>query len=79
MNKIIDFPNQLRVKSYSKSELARLYNPGMCYQSAMRTFRQWLKLNRELNARLTETGYSPLQHSFTPKQVELIFYYLGIP
>mgnify|MGYP003289783369 FL=1 len=67
------------IKSYTKSELARLYNPELCYQSAMRTFRQWLKMNRELNARLSETGYSPLQHTFTPKQVELIFHFLGYP
>lgn len=70
---------KLPVKAYSKKELAQLYNPHLCYQSAMRTFRQWLKLNSELSARLAETGYSPLQHMFTPKQVELIFKYLGTP
>lgn len=67
------------VKSYTKSELAHLYNPGMCYRSAMRTFRQWLLLNKQLCTRLEETGFRPTQHSFTPLQVELIFRYLGSP
>lgn len=70
---------ELPVKAYTKYELARLYNPGMCYRSAMRIFRSWLLLDGELHTRLLSTGYRHKQHQFTPRQVELIFDHLGRP
>lgn len=70
---------EIKTKSYSKSELAHLYNPTMCYISAMRTLRLWISRNEKLKKALSDNGYILSQHSFTPKQVELIFIYLGKP
>lgn len=67
------------VKTYQKSELAHMYNPNMTYSSAMRTLRAWIKHHKVLSRELEKTGYVPSQHKFIPKQVELIFTYLGMP
>ncbi len=70
---------EVKIKSYTKHELAHLYNPTQCYVSAMRTLRTWIERNEKLGKALSEHGYIPSQHSYTPKQVELIFTYLGKP
>ncbi|WP_455664237.1 DUF4248 domain-containing protein [Phocaeicola sp.] len=70
---------EIKIKSYSKADIAHLYNPTMCYVSAMRTLRRWINRNEKLVKALSDSGYIPSQHSFTPKQVELIFTYLGRP
>lgn len=67
------------IKSYTKGELAHLYNPTQCYVSAVRTLRKWINRNEKLREDLSASGYIPSQHTFTPKQVELIFTYLGRP
>ena len=76
--------NQMReletpIKTYAKSELAQLYNPTMTIRCALRTFRQWILFNKELYSNLQNTGYHDSQRYFTPRQVELIFHYLGKP
>ena len=53
-------------KSYSKSQLAKLYN--VSYNTIMK----WLKAIPELNL-------TPKQRIFTPKQIEIIFNELGEP
>lgn len=70
---------EIEIKSYTKGELAHMYNPTMCYVSAVRTLRKWIERNEKLREALSDTGYIPSQHTFTPKQVELIFTYLGRP
>lgn len=70
---------EIAVKSYSKKELAHMYNPDMCYVSSMRTLRKWINRNEKLTKALSDSGYIPSQHNFIPKQVELIFTHLGRP
>lgn len=70
---------ETEVRSYTKGELSHLYNPTMCYVSAVRTLRKWINRNEKLGEALSASGYIPSQHTFTPKQVELIFTHLGRP
>ena len=67
------------VKAYHKGEIAHMYNPEMSYNCALRTLRSWIAHHSELRRELEKTGYVPSQHTFIPKQVELIFTYLGMP
>lgn len=74
-----EIEKQTEIKTYRKVEIAHLYNPGMCYVSALRTLRMWINRNEALVKALSDSGYIPSQHSFTPKQVKLIFTHLGLP
>lgn len=76
---ITETEKTILVKAYTKAELAHMYNPEMSYSSAMRSLRAWIEQNKLLTGKLKTTGYKSSQHTFTPKQVELIFTYLGIP
>lgn len=67
------------VRCYGKGELAAAYNPEIAPHSALNKLAGWIKRNRKLYEALLETGYSDRQQSFTPKQVRLIFEYLGEP
>lgn len=79
MKKIEEKDEEIEIKSYTKAELAHMYNPTMCYVSAVRTLRKWIERNKKLGEALSTSGYIPSQHTFTPKQIELIFTYLGRP
>jgi hypothetical protein len=67
------------MRSYSKSELAQAYAPNIAPASARNRLVAWIRHNRELHRALLEAGYYPKQQVFTPRQVELIFQYLGEP
>lgn len=67
------------MRAYRKNELAHLYNPDMTYACALRTLRAWIAHHKVLASKLAQSGYLPAQHKFTPKQVELLFTYLGMP
>ncbi|WP_321437508.1 DUF4248 domain-containing protein [uncultured Bacteroides sp.] len=67
------------LRSYSKTELSRKYNPLLCDRSAQRTLIKWIERNRELSERLLSTGFSKMDRLFTPRQVELIVSFLGEP
>lgn len=68
------------VRSYTKSELAHLYNPSQSQICALRTLKKWVETHPVLKEKLRETGinYADIR-IFTPLQVELIFTYLGRP
>lgn len=74
-----EIEEQAEIRTYQKSELAHLYNPAMCYVSALRTLRNWINRNKALEQALSDSGYIPSQHFFTPRQVKLIFTHLGVP
>lgn len=76
---MIETEKQIIAKAYTKAELAHMYNPDMSYSSALRTLRLWIEHNKKLLQELKKLGYIPSQHIFTPKQVEIIFTYLGMP
>ena len=67
------------IRTYSKAELAHLYNPDMPLVSAMRKLRQWIRRNKLLSSALAEAGENKRDHSYPPLQVRLITRYLGEP
>lgn len=64
---------------YTKFQLAQLYFPDLNDRSARRRLNRWIHQANGLQQELESTGYSPLQHSFSQKQVEIIYKYLGEP
>lgn len=68
------------IKSYGKSELAMLYFPHTATKKgALNNLSSWIKGNDELCQALRLCGMPARSKSFTPKEVTLIFHYLGEP
>lgn len=68
------------IRSYRKSELALLYFPdSQTKEGALSNLKSWIRGNKELTAELSKCGMPPRQKAFTPKEVALIFKYLGDP
>ncbi len=61
------------IKTYSKTELADLYKVNK------RTLANWIARNEKLQTEIKQIGYKKTQRSYSPKQVELIFKYIGTP
>lgn len=68
-----------RIRVYGRQELAQEYNPRVNPEVAWRRLKGWIALNKQLSQALQEAGYNPEKRLFTPKQVALIFEYLGEP
>ena len=66
-------------KAYLKADLARLYSPNLPAGYAMCKLRSWIRRNKELHAHMYEGGEGKGDHSYTRRQVRLIFEYLGEP
>ena len=75
----LDDEERTEVRSYTKSELALLYSPGVKYESAIRMFNRYLHRCRGLLDELMALGYRPDDRRFTRPQVQVIFDYLGEP
>lgn len=67
------------IKAYLKADLARLYSPNLPAGYAMCKLRSWIRRNKELHAHMYEGGEGKGDHSYTCRQVRLIFEYLGEP
>ena len=67
------------IKAYLKADLARLYSPNLPAGYAMCKLRSWIRRNKELHAHMYEGGEGKGDHSYTRRQVRLIFEYLGEP
>lgn len=67
------------IRVYTKAELAMLYAPAQCITVALNTLARWIRMNRPLMDELNAVGYHKYRHSFTPREVGLIFKYLGEP
>ena len=67
------------VRVYSKSELAAMYFPQAPYQTAIRILRNWIYRCLPLKSALLREGYRIHNSLLTPRQVRLIFHYLGEP
>lgn len=67
------------VKSYLKVELARLYNPHLSDECALRKMRRWINHQPQLKTQMAALQTSPTDRQYTPKQVRLIVEYLGEP
>lgn len=68
-----------KVRSYSKVELAMLYNPEQCVTVALKTLSRWVQANPDLRKELENMNYNKYRRSFTPKEVHVIVRYLGAP
>lgn len=68
-----------QLRTYSKVELAHLYNPDQCITVALQTLSRWIKMNPLLIAELDDVQYNKYRRTFTPKEVGIIIKYLGEP
>ena len=63
----------------SFSQLAMAYAPEISAAAASNRLRQWLSINPQLMQSLRKAGYRDRQRVLTPRQVEVIYEYLGEP
>ena len=71
--------NSFEIRTYGRTELALLYNPGLCPDSAYRKLKQWIDLCPGLRDGLAALGISSRSRTYTPAQVRLIVVALGEP
>jgi len=69
----------MKLKSYSKKELALAYAPDLSVTSALRRLRQWINDDHPLLEALIQAGYRPEQRVFTLRQVKILFDFIGEP
>lgn len=69
----------MKIRPYSKSELAQAYAPDITPKAALNRFAAWIRINLPLSEALRQTGYYTKQRVFTSRQVTLIFEFLGEP
>lgn len=62
-----------------KVELARAYAPNLTDGAALNRLASWIAYNPQLSMELDKTYYKRTQKAYTPKQVELIYEFLGEP
>lgn len=67
------------IRTYGRTELARLYFPGIEAESAWRRLRSWIARCAPLRADLARLGYDPHRRTFTPAEVAAITDKLGEP
>lgn len=67
------------IRTYTKAELAHLYNPNLCLKAALQVLRRWILFNEFLLAELIAAGYRARNRILSPRQVEIIVRYLGVP
>ena len=67
------------VAGYGKREVAMAYFPHATDTTARRNLARWIKGDPELLQRLTEAGYDPHRHSFTPAQMRILYEIWGAP
>lgn len=63
----------------SFTELAIRYNPYISVKSARRILRHWISINQPLQTELAANGYLPGQRMLTPKQINVVYKYIGEP
>ena len=69
----------MRIRCYSKSELAMMYFPESSAHVATNRLARWINMNPKLCMLLDELGYVKKSRYFTAKQVEAIIDCLGEP
>lgn len=67
------------IRTYTKAELAHLYNPTVCIKVALQILRRWILFNLPLLHELEAEGYRARNRLLSPKQVATIVQYLGEP
>lgn len=69
----------MRIRSYSKQELALLYFPDSDPRTATCHLMRWINRNKPLLQQLKDTGYYSHCKFFTTRQVDAILQCLGEP
>ena len=62
-----------------KQDLAQAYFPDRSKESAGKLLAREIHTNRPLMSALQPTGYSPQRKLLSPKQIQIIFSFLGEP
>ena len=70
---------RFEIKNYHYGELAQLYYPDRDYSSALRLFREELRVTRGLWDALAAEGYREKQKVLTRAQVKVIVRFLDPP
>lgn len=68
-----------KLQSYTKAELAMLYNPNSETNAAIQNLYRWMKRNQPLMSELQAVGYNKYRHSLLKQEVSIIVKYLGEP
>ena len=77
---MIDMNKKLSNRIYTKSELGKLYFPQtISDKTARRHLMAWIKRCQPLWSELLRLGYQKHSQYLPPRQVDLIFEYLGEP
>lgn len=69
----------MRIRVYSKQELALMYFPGSKPHTAVNHLMRWICRCAPLLDALEAAHYSPHNRYFTTRQVQLIVDFLGAP
>ncbi len=67
------------IQSYTRSELARQYMPGLADSTARKKFNRWLRENPELQRELESLPAHKNSRTYTAQQVRAIYKYFGLP
>ena len=67
------------MKSYTKKELALLYFPDSTPRVAVNHLMMMIRCNDMLRDELQQMGYYSHSKTFSPRQVQAIFDWLGAP
>lgn len=72
--------DNFEIRAYGKSELALCYFPtASTAHAAVNHLMAWINRCKTLQEALVESGYQKTAKFFTPKEVEMIVRYLGVP
>lgn len=63
------------IRTYTKAELAHLYNPHVCLKVALQILRRWIIYNLPLLHELEQEGYRARNRLLSPKQVATIIHF----
>lgn len=69
----------MRIRIYTKQELAMLYFPKALPHTAVNHLMRWINRCGPLKEALREANYRNRNRLFTPRQTGLIFRFLGEP
>ena len=73
------FEEEFKIRTYTKVELACLYNPDMAIPGALRTLSRWMSGSNRLSEELSLLEYKKRNRTFTPRQIKVIVEHLGEP
>lgn len=71
--------NNFTIHSYTKKELALMFFPDSTPRVAVNHLMALIRRNDMLCDELQKTGYKNTSKTFTPRQVQAIFEWLGAP